>query len=214
MQIKKTNSEDLAMLKLFVNKLEEELENKGLDCFSINIVSEFIEDIRDPLDFSRINFMENPGKSVMRKSVKRTRIFFNSNGVFYNHYDRAQKADQPTNNDSGPTSALEIEWDYFTNVFYIKVTSFEVRKSGSVTGLIDKTYESEAEINWDFEFENRRDIQLIKVRLSKLYKKIAEYKKNKQEVEKRRELINIAVKAFPDFVDSLILGGSDEKRDI
>jgi hypothetical protein len=214
MQIKKTNSEDLAMLKLFVNKLEEELDNKGLDCFGTNVVSEIIEDIRDPSDFSHINFMETHGKSVMKKSVKRTRIFFNSNGIFYNHYDRSQIADKPTDNDSGPTSALQIEWDYFTNVFHIKVTSSEVRKTGSVTGFVDKNYESEAEINWDFEFENRRDIQLIKVRLGKLYKKVAEYKLYKKEVEQRRELINIAVKAFPDFVDSLILGGSDEKRDV
>jgi hypothetical protein len=214
MQIKKTNSEDLAMLKLFVNKLEEELDNKGLDCFDTNVVSEIIEDIRDPSDFSHVNFMNISDKSIMKKSVKRTRIFFNSNGVFYNYHDRLQKADKPVSDDIGLTSKLDIEWDYFTNVFHIKVTSSEIRKSTSLNATMEKSHESEAEINWDFEFENRRDIQLMKVRLGKLYKKVAEYRKNKQEVEKRRELIDIAVKAFPDFVDSLILGGSDEKRDI
>jgi hypothetical protein len=207
MQIKKTNLEDLAILKLFVNKLEEELENKGLDYFDTTVVNESIDSIRDPHDFHSLDYESSP---VMKKFSKRTRLYFNSSGMFFDDYMKLKRNSAPID-DTNSTSKLDIEWDYFTNVFAIRVTSFEVSKSGSVTGLIDKNYETEARIDWDFGFENRRDIQLIKVRLGKLYKKVSVYKKNKRETDKRKTLIDVAVKAFPDFVDSLILGGSDEK---
>jgi hypothetical protein len=209
MQIKKTNLEDLAILKLFVNKLEEELNNKSLNYFDVRAINESIRFIQDSTGYRLLEYEQD--SCIAQKHIKRICIMFNSKGIFDSFWEFRSKSSEDASQDAGGTSKLEIEWDYLTNVFNVSVILDEFNKITTPSGFLPKKNENIAQISWDFGYENRRDIKLIKIRLGKLYKKIFEYKKNKIETDCRKTLIDVAVKAFPDFVDSLILGGSDEK---
>jgi hypothetical protein len=211
MFINRTNTEDLTMLRLFVDKLEEQMSEKGIKFFDYGVSVEELGSIVSDPDW--VIDKTPTVKPIEGKvgPIKRIVLRYHSKGLFYNKHS----FDGPPALDDGiyTASTLSVEWDHFTNLFTIYVGNElyekELVKQGQTPTLkrMSRSNSRHAHISLDFRFENRREIQLIKVRLSKLYAKLKRDKLLEQESFNRKQLTDIALEAFPDLLDSLILGG-------
>jgi hypothetical protein len=221
MLIDRTDNEDLSMLDLLVSKLEENMDSKGIGFFDADKDETSIDDIVDHDGESRRRgFLDddymgrNPNRMEPRP-VKRIKLVFNSKADFSTRhvFDRHEITDDGIYT----ASFLHITWDYITGVFaiYTGVDTYE-KDTSSKQNIQKKAYRSDSRcvhVSLDFGLKYRRDIQLIKVRLGKLYSKLVIDRKTGEERQARKDLTEAAIAAFPDLIDPLILGGSlNEKR--
>lgn len=218
MSIKRATQEDLALLDLLVSKLEERMDSDGIKFFNYELHEADISDIGSERN-DLFDSYEDPSlkyKELTRKPVKRVEIQFNSKADFRDRWS-LERSSFP---DDGiyAASLLGITWDYYTNVFsiYVGTQSYEKEvdkhKSGQNT-TIRASHTDSSHTNIDFGFKNRREIISIKVRLGKLYSKLKSDRLTEEENMARKKLLDTAMQAFPDIIDSLILGRPDEKRD-
>ena len=109
MFINRTNQEDLTMLRLFVDKLEELMTDKGIKYFYYVVSSYELEDLWVDSEYdmpSRSPEEERPEARV--GPIKRVKLQFHSKGLFSNRF----QLDELTPPDDGTytASALNIEW--------------------------------------------------------------------------------------------------------
>lgn len=213
MFLERTNNEDLTMLKLFISKLEEQMVDKGINFFDYEVNEEEIDHVIGDPEITRSTYDFDELKQISSLTrIRRVTIKFNSKAVFHNRFSLSNQ----TIPDDGTytASTLEIQWDYLTNTFTIFVGSEVYEKTGMIssgTSTLVRKDISTAFISLDFGFKNRHEIQSMKVRLGKLYAKLKRDKELEHDQFCRKKLADIALAAFPDLIDSLILGGSDEE---
>lgn len=217
MLIDRTTVEDLSMLDLLVSKLEESMNLRGIKFFDYeksqveiaNLSNEYDSDpFSSPLD------EEVELKMLGPRPIKRIKLKFNSKADFH---DRYSMNGRDTLDDGIYTASfLHIEWDYVTSLFnvYVGTNSYEKENNSIIKQRrMFHSNSTGSTVNLDFRFKYRREIQLIKIRLGKLYSKLVRDKKAEEERFARKNITEAAVGAFPDLLDPLILGGSlNEER--
>lgn len=218
MFIKKIGIEDLSMLDLLVSKLEENMKLYGINFFrnarEESSISRVYENSHENEDFNRSGSFEMIDESCIARPLMRAKIMFDSKGDFANRFDM----DLRTIADDGIfiSSYLHIEWDYFTSVFEINIgtNEYEKEKNNLSQKRVYRSNTKSSVIEIDFGFEYRREIQLIKIRLGKLYSGLIRDTAAERDAFVRKGFTEAAMAAFPDILDPLILGGSlNEKRD-
>lgn len=222
MLIKRTNLEDLTILRLLVDKLEEQFVESGIDFFNYDVSHEEIEFVNSDPEWG---ISKRPEWGISKRNeedarhesrvgpVKRVTIKFHSKADFPDRYSFDERNILDDGNYIAAT--LNITWDYFTSCFSIRVGTVTYEKelnAQSILKGINRMDHHVANMTFDFKDKNRCEIKLIKIRLGKLYSKLVVDKKSKEERYFRKQLTDIALEAFPDLIDSLILGvASDEK---
>ena len=216
MQIGRHSKEDLAVFKLVLDKLEENIVKYGNDYFEVQLwhttLSTIVKTDDDDDDWD-IN--EKPNNDYVIdcnpfKPIKRLRIFFHSKKDF------SRWGHHLENDGVFIGQKIKVVWDHYSNNFSFTMghDEYEVNLRDNTALNFSKT--NEASISVDFENQYRSDILLIKKRLRKLYVKLKRDSLQEKDAESRQKFIRAASQTFPDFVDSLILGigdTSNEKRD-
>lgn len=214
-QIRKHSKEDLAVFKLVLDKLEENVVKYGNDYFEVQLWQTALSNIvgADDDDDWGVNEKSNNDYVIdcnPFKPIKRLRIFFHSKKDF------SKWGHHLVNDGVFIGQKIKVVWDHYSNNFSFTMgyDEYEVNLRDNTVLNFSKT--SEASISVDFENQYRSDILLIKKRLRKLYMKLRRDSIQEKDAESRQKFIQAASQTFPDFVDSLILGigdTSNEKRD-
>lgn len=211
MNIDKASLEDLTYLRLLVDKLEEQMLNKGIKYFDHSRSQENITNVLSDREEDAWSHSDGEKHEAKLKPIKRVKVKYHSKAIFYDvfSFDKPRIKD----NDELIASSLTIEWDHFTNVFLVIVGHETYEKPDPARpDKLRRADNKTATINFDFKSEYRREIIIIKTRLGKLYKQILRDKELERTTFYRKTLADITMEAFPDFMDSLLLGGfSGEK---
>ncbi len=212
--ITKPTQEDLVLLDLLVHKLEENHFRYGKEFFDHSVEESTINYITEGNEERCRN--EGVDYSNCPNEVKRVKLMFHSKADFKSGrtlFDNSNPI--VSQDDTLVASYLDIEWDYITGVFHVRVGLQEYehdKNNNNVTKRMMRksNYDDDDPVSSytyiDFGFQYRREIQMIKVRLARLYKNIKRDKYEEEQAKFRRHLNSAANHAFPDLLDPLILG--------
>lgn len=179
------------MLDLLVSKLEENMATKGIRVFDAEKDELTVDAIvSDEDDFCSRELGGYIVDSKLEfKPVKRIKLMFNSKADFRDKYafERKDIADDGIYT----ASFLHITWDYVTCAFFLYIgTDLYEKDLQSKNNTQKRAYKSDTQcisINLNFGLKYRRDIQLIKIRLGKLYSKLIIDRKTEKETWARKQ---------------------------
>lgn len=208
MKINNAQKEDLDLLKLLVSKLEECIQQYGVD-FLINKSHE--SHISNLFSYDEAGY--DTASLCAPNPIKRVEIRF-SNKKYWGYHWFSDGKMLDDNDGQYQSPYLNICWDHFSSLFEIDMGIHEFTVDTTNPKKIRHVNTVGKQIAYNFGFNYRREIMGIKIRLGKMYAKLKHDKAAMEDQKNRKEFTDIANKTFPDLFDLLILGGiTNEKRD-